>query len=268
MKYNNKPITSKKSKHYKNGELEFDYVPKKDFKNVYNENTLILGSVKLKETNKTKCDILSIESNDRIYNYEIINQRKNTIDNDKRNKKDYNILGYVLIADNTYVEILKPKNIFIPIIIGIIAIGGFFGCLLIPSGSFNEAKGDKPGLEIEEGNDWDGNMPENGEKNDTKAVQESITIPGYADLYVSEESPNIQLINPSDNSVYLIYTIKEGDNVIYETKAIENGKMVNVNMFKLLSKGKHELSFIITTYDIKTQAPCNGATQTVSLTVK
>ena len=68
MKYNNKPITSKKSAHYKNGELEFDYVPKKDFKNVYNENTLILGSVKLKETNKTKCDILSIESNDRIYN--------------------------------------------------------------------------------------------------------------------------------------------------------------------------------------------------------
>lgn len=39
-------------------------------------------------------------------------------------------------------------------------------------------------------------------------------------------------------------------------------------MNELLSKGEHNLTFIISSFDIKTKAPCNGATQSVALTVK
>ena len=119
-------------------------------------------------------------------------------------------------------------------------------------------------LQIANGQEWDGNLPQNGEQ--TTASAESIEIPGYAEMHLSAENKEIQLINPKDNTVYFVYTIKDDDdNVIYESQAIEPNKMISVNLYDLLEVGEHKLFFAISTYDIETKAPCNGATQEVAV---
>ena len=265
MKYTINQIENNYKKHFKKKYLEFDFIPANKIEKVLNENSIILGSIRLKETNKTNCDLVVVESNNREYNFEIINVDENTTDKDKRKSKSKKSFGYLLVGDNTYVEIIKPRTLLIPLLALIGVVGIFFVFFAIIPKEDTPEKPDNP-FEVEEGDDWDGNMPQNGET--TQTDQESITIPGYANLFVSEDQPNIYLINPDENSVYLKYTIKEGDEVVYETKAIENGKQVAVNMNELLSKGEHNLTFIISSYDIKTKAPCNGATQSVTLTVK
>jgi hypothetical protein len=59
-----------------------------------------------------------------------------------------------------------------------------------------------------------------------------------------------------------------GDEILYETKAIEPNKMVSLNIKDLLDVGEYNLSFVISTYDVETQTPCNGATQEVTVTVR
>ena len=86
--------------------------------------------------------------------------------------------------------------------------------------------------------------------------------------YFSIAKYNIYVNNMQVLHEYFVYTISEGDKVIYETKAIEPNKMVSVNLKELLSKGEHNLSFAIATYDVKNQTACNGATQDVTVTVK
>ena len=49
---------------------------------------------------------------------------------------------------------------------------------------------------------------------------------------------------------------------------IINHILILVNLKELLSKGEHNLSFAIATYDVKNQTACNGATQDVTVTVK
>lgn len=247
----------KKGNHYKKNKIEFDYLKEKDFKKLKEENNevTILGSIKLKETNNSKVDTIVIESNDCTFSFELL-----------KDKEPSNILGYVLVFDNTYVAITK-NNILIPIILLFVLIGVIITCLVMfNKPNKNEDITPTENLEIEQGSEWDGEMPQNGEQ--SKANAESIEIPGYADLYVSTESPEIQLINPEGNTVYFVYTISEGDNVIYETKAIEPNKMVSVNLKELLSNGEHNLSFAISTYDVTTQTACNGATQDVTVTVQ
>ena len=120
-------------------------------------------------------------------------------------------------------------------------------------------------LDIEDDNAWDGKMSGSAE---TAPDMETIAIPGYANLYVSDESRTIRLVNPEDNTVYLQYSILDGEEVIYETKAIKPGNMVEADLYSLLAPGEYELSFTINTYDINTQESCNGAVQSVKLLVK
>lgn len=238
--------------HYKKDKLEFDYLKPKKIKELKEKNTniKIIGSIKLKETNKNNVDTLIIQSNNCTFTFEIENEIATK-----------NVLGYVLVSDNTYIAITK-NNILLPIVVvGLIIIGS-----LVYVNQRNNIVEISNNLEFEEGSDWDGNMPSNGEQ--SKANSESIEIPGYAELYVSSENPEIQLINPENNTVYFIYTIKENNKIIYETKAIEPNKMISLNLKEILEVGEHNLSFVISTYDIETQAPCNGATQDVKVTVK
>lgn len=245
-----------KSNHYKKKKLEFDYLKEKDFKKLKekNKDITVLGSIKLKETNNSKVDTIVVESNDCTFNFELLKE-----------KEPNGIIGYVLVFDNTYVAISKD-SIVIPLIFLLVIIGVIISFLVFYNKPNNNNSDPSTNLDFENGSEWNGEMPQNGEQ--SKANSESIEIPGYADLYVSEENPEIQLINPKGNTVYFVYTISEGDKVIYETKAIEPNKMVSVNLKELLSKGEHNLSFAIATYDVKNQTACNGATQDVTVTVK
>lgn len=259
-------IVGDKAKHYKKKELEFDYLPKKEFKKLKKNNNEInvIGSIKLKTTNKTKTDIVIIDSNDRIYQYELFNNE----DSSNKEKNQFNVMGYLKIDDNTYVSIIKNKFLFLILFLFLLILGilMFRFISFIPGNEENSSISteSKNPLEFEEGEDWNGENPQNHEK----IEQESIKIPGYANLYVSSNNPEIRLINPDDNTVYMVYKIINEGETILETKAIKPGQMISANLKELLDVGKYELIFEINTYDIENEASCNGATQNVKLLVK
>lgn len=120
-------------------------------------------------------------------------------------------------------------------------------------------------LEFDAGEeDWNSELPVSGESRAASA--ESIAIPGYADIVLTEGMPEISLINPTDNTVAMIYTIRDANGLIFETKGISPGKMVACNLRNLIKEGENLLTFNIATYDLETFEPCNGATQRVKVT--
>ena len=52
---------------------------------------------------------------------------------------------------------------------------------------------------------WDGKMMDDL----PQASTEMIEIPGYSNLTISKEFPEVRLVNPEGNTVYLQYTISE-----------------------------------------------------------
>ena len=124
----------------------------------------------------------------------------------------------------------------------------------------------KPSLEFADGQDWDGKLPERF--NDQKDGSEYIEIAGYANLLVTADHQSIELINTAGNTVYQQYLVSFNGEQIFDSKLIAPGQQVEWNAFEQLPAGKNEVQFNIKTYDIATQAPCNGANQTVQIEVK
>ncbi len=125
--------------------------------------------------------------------------------------------------------------------------------------------GTKPTLEIADGQEWDGKLPERVTE---EASQEYIEIAGYSNMLVTEDYQTIALINTEGNTVYQQYIITYDGIHLFDSKLIEPGKQVEWNAWKSLPAGKYEVKFQINTYDIKTQAPCNGANQMVDVEVR
>lgn len=249
----------KGAKLYDKNDISFMYLTPNDFKNIQGKtNAKVVGSVHLKETNKNNVDVLIIESNNRTFNFEVENDISTS-----------GVMGYVLVFDNTYIAVKKNSPILFALIgvAAICLIGA--GIMFVMSGKTGEVSPEiaPAELDIANGQDWDGNLPQNGEQ--SVANSESIEIPGYAEMHLDGEHKEISLINPENNTVYFVYTIKdEAGTVIYESQAIEPNKMISVNLYDLLEIGEHKLFFAISTYDIDTQAPCNGATQEVLVFTK
>ncbi len=111
---------------------------------------------------------------------------------------------------------------------------------------------------------WDGKM-----MNDLpQASTEMIEIPGYSNLTISKEFPEVRLVNPEGNTVYLQYTISENGEEKYSSDAIKPGNMVKANFMDIFTEGEHEITITINTYDIETQRACNGTSQNIQVTVK
>ena len=244
----------KGAKKYDKNNISFMYLTPDDFKEIQGKtNPKVIGSVHLKDTNKNNVDSLTIESNNETFNFEVENDTSTL-----------GVMGYVLVLDNTYIAVKKNSPILF-ILIGITIV-----CLLgtcrafLSNGNQGSHKIDMVSvdLDIANGQQWDGNLPQNGEQ--STAGSESIEIPGYAEMHLNSGNKEIQLINPKDNTVYFVYTIKDDSgSLIYESQAIEPNKMISVNLYDLLDIGEHKLSFAISTYDTVTKNPCNGAAQEV-----
>ena len=146
----------------------------------------------------------------------------------EKNDSTSGVMGYVLIFDNTYIAV-KKNSLMLFVLLGIAAICLIGGAVLLVNGR-----------------------------------QEEVS-----EMHLSADNKEIQLINPEGNTVYFVYTITDDtDNVIYESQAIEPNKMISVNLYDLLDIGEHKLFFAISTYDIETKTPCNGATQEVLVFTK
>lgn len=105
-------------------------------------------------------------------------------------------------------------------------------------------------------------------KKEKELSGQGITIQGYGDLIVSESQPNLNLINASENDVYLVYTLSEHGACFYETAAIKPGNMVEADIYHMLEKGFHTVTMEIGSYDVKTMEACNGTIQTLQVEVK
>ena len=115
-------------------------------------------------------------------------------------------------------------------------------------------------MELEEGSDWDGQLPLNGER-PMAGDDEGIQIPGYSQVY----GPEVQLINPGNNDVYFTYKIYKDEKLVHETKLISPNKVATFNSADALGAGRHQVRFEIDTYDLKTNKPYNGATMNVEI---
>lgn len=121
---------------------------------------------------------------------------------------------------------------------------------------------DQNPLKIADGVDADRPKKDEGMENHTE-------IPVYKAFKVSTDEPYIYLGNPDINDVYFGYAIRNEDgSVLYETDAVvEPGRAFEIDLRGMLEPGEHRLSIDISSYDLKTQEPCNGATQEVDVTV-
>ncbi len=235
-------------KHYKKGNLEFDYIDPKIKKR--KGNIQVVGSMNPQKPISTKnSDLMIIESDGKEHLFEITSSKAR-------------ILGYLEVEENTYVSVVK-SNCRVWMIILILLLGLGLGILWNEMNLESLATGIQDDFFVEEGDDIVYDEPIYQE-----SVQETITIPGYANLIISSDMPSISLINPEGNTVYMKYIILEGKTIIYETKAFEPNKMVKVNMRELLSVGEHCLNFLIQTFDLETQESCNGANQKVNILIK
>jgi len=113
---------------------------------------------------------------------------------------------------------------------------------------------------LEEGGEWNGQLPQNGER-PMAGDQAGIAIPGYSQVY----GPEVQLINPANNDVYFVYKIYSGETLVYETKLIKPNHVAVFDAASVLGSGRHQVQFKIETYDIETNQPCNGATMNVEI---
>lgn len=124
---------------------------------------------------------------------------------------------------------------------------------------------------------WDGTLQTGGE-NSTNTGLSYIDVAGYANLYVSEENPNIKLINLGTSmECYLVYKITLDGEVIYETDLIKPQQEINWNAYETLKglgleNATYWLGFDLSHYVIQEDGTAgeslNGVTQKVDITLK
>lgn len=109
-----------------------------------------------------------------------------------------------------------------------------------------------------------------GQQNEKKASDGFIEIPFFSQLYVYEDMPNVYLNNPSTNHVYFQYDVSDEDgNVLFdEDVMVEPGKAIPVDFWSILDAGEHAVSIDISSFDMETGEPRNGAHQEAVITVE
>lgn len=179
------------------------------------------------------------------------------------NGKDYvvedNIEGitykYADLGDNNYIAI-KRNLLFILVPLMILLIIGFISILSIRKNNYNKITLED-GLEI----DLDKQPMIDG--------KEAIKIPGTKSYYlITEEQPEINLINPENNTVYFKYTIIVDNEVIHSTNWIEPNKMVKVNLWELLDEGTYNAEFHIDTLDCIKETPCTSSNLVAKISIE
>ena len=73
---------------------------------------------------------------------------------------------------------------------------------------------------------------------------------GFGQLEISEGNPYINLINPSENSVYLSFDVIYKDESLYQSNLIEPGKMEQYDVYSSLDAGEHTITYSINVYDL------------------
>jgi hypothetical protein len=245
----------KHSKKYRRKSTEISYYTE-DVIDELEKNIDVIGAVKIRfrDEKNDGVALLRLHHKDQVH--------ISLVDVYKRESGRF--LGYIHVGNNQFIELYKRRIFPLIILLFILVCGGVFvaSSLAVPL-----LRQEEPELRhIEEGEKWDGEYPVNGDM--SKANSEEIEIPGYSELYVSDEEPKLTLINPIGNSVYFEYVLTDqAGNELYGTDLIAPGKVVKWNAKSDLNSGDHNVKIQINTYDIKTQSRCSGAEQSIVLHV-
>ena len=100
------------------------------------------------------------------------------------------------------------------------------------------------------------NQMEASNPNLTNSVDDGyFELVGFGRLQLDENNQNLNLINPSENRVYLSFDVIYNDDVLYESDLIEPGKMEQYNAYGGLNAGEHTITYSINVYDIENKKP-------------
>lgn len=250
--------------HYNNRSLEFDYISKSDMDSLLEAGSAVLiGYINLSQTSSDSDEAAVVmECNDKTYRYIFFK--------DLDIKPSDDAIGYVHVGCGKYVEVInklhRPVAYVTLLCMGLAML---FLLLMLVMSFFDKdtAMPVETGPGIADASDWDGAM-RSGDR--SAVITETIAVPGYAELGVSSDMPAVRLVNPEGNTVNMVYIVYYGSEIIYETDgAIPAGKFLEADLYTPFGgiSGTYEVTFVISTYDIDTNLPCNGASQTVSITV-
>lgn len=153
----------------------------------------------------------------------------------------------------------KKLKIFAAMIIGLVVLIAIAGVVLITNVNNSDNI-----LEISN-NQVEAKNPERTNSTD----EDYFELVGFGQLELNENNRNLNLINPSENSVYLSFDVIYNDDVLYQTKLIEPGKMEQYDVYSCLDAGKHTITYSINVYDINDQTPLwKGIKQEQEIVIK
>lgn len=119
---------------------------------------------------------------------------------------------------------------------------------------------------------WDNELPTSPS---SELTQEEIELVGYDKQVVSENYRYINLINPKDNTVYFKYTVRVDGKNLFSSDLIPPNSYIPWNAYSTLTSsgyssddGEIKVEFLVMTFDIDTQAPCNPASILTSVTIE
>lgn len=98
--------------------------------------------------------------------------------------------------------------------------------------------------------------------------QDTFEIIGYGQLEIDKDYPNINLINSSENNVYLSFDVLYNDESLYKTGLISPGQMEQYNIYNKLDAGQHTLTYSINVYDTNENILWSGIQQEQEILIK
>ena len=88
-----------------------------------------------------------------------------------------------------------------------------------------------------------------------KVDDQYFELVGFGRLEINNDNRNLNLINPSNNTVYLSFGVIYDNESLYQTKFIEPGKMEVFDIYSCLNAGEHTITYSINVYDLVDQKP-------------
>ena len=88
-----------------------------------------------------------------------------------------------------------------------------------------------------------------------KVDDQYFELVGFGRLEINNDNRNLNLINPSNNTVYLSFDVIYDNESLYQTKFIEPGKMEVFDIYSCLNAGEHTITYSINVYDLVDQKP-------------
>ena len=106
---------------------------------------------------------------------------------------------------------------------------------------------------------------------DTGSGNSYISFFGYGKSLVSEKNPSIELYNPSQNTVNMVFEVldSETNELIARTNDVLPGEYAYVNVVDFYkSAGIHSIDINTSTIDADTDAPMNGMHQQMEIIIQ